>query len=115
MAHLVLEAPMTGTQNRELMIMAEVRDSAGQPVNGVPVEFSVEPEWQTHVSFMPQRSITEDNGGAPALVVVNMPGIVHITARAGDQAMTTRITVSGAESTAAGLLAAGWRRWHRRA
>jgi hypothetical protein len=45
--HLMLEVPMTGTQNREFMIVAEVRDSGGQPVNGVPVEFSVvEPDWQ---------------------------------------------------------------------
>jgi hypothetical protein len=46
--------------------------------------------------------MTEDNGGAPSLVVADMTGIVHITARAGDQAMTARITVSGAGSTGAG-------------
>jgi len=101
-SHLVLEVPSTGTQNREFMIVAEVRDSAGQPVNGVPVEFSVEADWQKNVSFTPQRSMTEDNGGAPSLVVANMTGIVHITARAGDQEMTARITVSGAGSTGAG-------------
>jgi hypothetical protein len=81
------------------MIVTEVRDGAGQPLNGVPVEFSVEPEWQKNASFTPQRSMTEDNGGVPSLVVANMTGIVHITARAGDKAMTTRITVSGAGST----------------
>jgi len=101
-SHLVLEVPTTGTQNREFVIVAEVRDSAGQPVNGVPVEFSVEADWQKNVSFTPQRSMTEDNGGAPSLVVANMTGIVHITARAGDQEMTARITVSGAGSTGAG-------------
>jgi hypothetical protein len=102
-SHLVLEVPMTGTQNREFVIVAEVRDSAGQPVNGVPVEFSVvEPDWQKNMSFTPQRSMTEDNGGAPSLVVANMTGIVHITARAGDQAMTARITVSGAGSSGSG-------------
>jgi uncharacterized OB-fold protein len=102
-SHLVLEVPTTSTQNREFVIVAEVRDSAGQPVNGVPVEFSVvEPDWQKNISFTPQRSMTEDNGGAPSLVVANMTGIVHITARAGDQAMTARITVSGAGSTGAG-------------
>jgi hypothetical protein len=101
--HLMLEVPMTGTQNREFMIVAEVRDSGGQPVNGVPVEFSVvEPDWQKNIMFTPQRSMTEDNGGAPSLVVADMTGIVHITARAGDQAMTARITVSGAGSTGAG-------------
>jgi len=101
-AHLVLEAPMTGTQNKEFMLVAEVRDSAGQPVNGVPVEFSVEPEWQKNVTFTPQRPMTADNGDAVTLVVPNMTGIVHITARAGDRAMTTRVTVSGAGSTGAG-------------
>ena len=102
-SRLVLEAPSTGTQNKEFVIVAEVRDSAGQPVNGVPVEFSVvEPDWQKNMSFTPQRSMTEDNGGAPSLVVANMTGIVHITARAGDQAMTARITVSGAGSSGSG-------------
>src|SRR5262249_40259166 len=61
-AHLVLEAPTTGTQNREFAIVAEVRDSAGQPLNGVPVEFSVEPDWQKNVSFTPRRPVTEHNG-----------------------------------------------------
>jgi len=132
------------------MIVAEVRDSAGQPVNGVPVEFSVEPDWQKSIRFTPQRPVTENNGEALSLVVPTTTGIVHITARAGDRAMTARITVSGAgstgqgrsprtpllsprqrakvdeegsrrgprgpyESTAAGRLAYGWRRWQRRA
>jgi uncharacterized OB-fold protein len=102
-SHLVLEAPMTGTQNREFVIVAEVRDSGGQPVNGVPVEFSVdEPDWQKNVSFTPRSSVSEGNGDAPSLVVANMTGIVHITARAGGQAMTARITFSGAGSTGAG-------------
>jgi hypothetical protein len=102
-SRLVLEAPTTGTQNKEFVIVAEVRDSAGQPVNGVPVEFSVEePDWQQNVSFTPQRPVTENNGEAHTLVLPNMTGIVHITARAGDRAMTARITFSGAGSTGAG-------------
>ena len=101
-SRLVLEAPTTSTQNKEFMIVAEVRDSGGQPVNGVPVEFSVEPEWQKNVSFTPQRPVTEDNGDAVTLVVPNMTGIVHITARAGDKEMTTRVTVTGAGSTGPG-------------
>jgi uncharacterized OB-fold protein len=101
-SRLVLEAPSTGTQNKEFVIVAEVRDSAGQPVNGVPVEFSVEPDWQKNISFTPQRPVTENNGDAVTLVVPNMTGIVHITARAGDREMTARITVSGAGSTGAG-------------
>ena len=48
--------------------MAEVRDSAGQPVNGVPVEFSVEePDWQQNIIFTPQRSMTESSGEALTL------------------------------------------------
>jgi hypothetical protein len=101
-AHLVLESPPIGTQNREFMMVAEVRDGAGQPLNGVPVEFSVEPEWQQNVRFTPRRPVTEDNGDAVTLVVPNMTGIVHITARAGDKEMTARVTVSGAGSTGPG-------------
>ena len=98
-SRLVLEAPMDGIQNKEFLIVAEVRDSGGQPVYGVPVEFSVEPEWQQNMRFTPKRSLTESNGEALSLVVPNMTGIVHITARAGDRAMTTRITVSAAGSS----------------
>jgi hypothetical protein len=101
-SHLVLEVPMVGTQNKMFTIVAEVRDSGGQPVNGVPVEFSVEADWQPNIRFTPQRALTENNGEALSLVVPNMTGIVHITARAGDQAMTARVTVSGAGSTGAG-------------
>jgi hypothetical protein len=101
-SRLVLEAPTIGTQNKMFMIVAEVRDSGGQPVNGVPVEFSVEPDWQKNISFTPQRAVTENNGEALSLVVPNITGIVHITARAGDREMTARITVSGAGSTGAG-------------
>jgi uncharacterized OB-fold protein len=101
-SRLVLEAPTTGTQNKEFVIVAEVRDSAGQPVNGVPVAFSVEADWQKNISFTPQRPVTENNGEAHTLVLPNMTGIVHITAQAGDRAMTARITVSGAGSTGAG-------------
>ena len=101
-SHLVLEAPTTGTQHKEFVIVAEVRDSAGQQVNGVPVEISVEPDWQKNIRFTPQRSMTENNGEALSLVVPNITGIVHITARAGDRAMTTRITVSSAGSTGPG-------------
>ena len=101
-SRLVLEAPTTGTHNQDFLIVAEVRDSSGQPVSGVPVEFSVEPDWQQNIIFTPRRPVTENNGEAVTLVVSNMTGVAQITAQVGDKAMTARITFSGAGSTGAG-------------
>jgi hypothetical protein len=96
--HLALEAPMDATQNATLSLVAIVRDSQGQPVNAVPVEFSVPAEWQPNITFSPQRPVTQPNGQASTVFVSNMTGEVRVTARAGDSAMVAIIAVTGAGS-----------------
>jgi Big-like domain-containing protein len=100
--HLALEAPMDATQNEAINLVAIVRDSQGQPVNAVPVEFSVPSDWQNNITFTPQRPTTQNNGQASTMFQSNMTGEVRVTARAGDSAMVAIIAVSGAGSYGAG-------------
>jgi Bacterial Ig-like domain (group 1) len=96
--HLALEAPMDATQNEALNLVAIVRDSQGQPVNAVPVEFSVPSDWQNNITFTPQRPVTQNNGQASTMFQSNMTGEVRVTARVGDSTMMAIIAVSGAGS-----------------
>ena len=96
--HLALEAPMDATQNEALNLVAIVRDSQGQPVNAVPVEFSVPSDWRDNIEFTPQRPTTQNNGQASTMFKSNMTGEVRVTARAGDSAMMAIIAVTGAGS-----------------
>ena len=100
--HLALEAPMDATQNEALNLVATVRDSQKQPVNAVPVEFSVPSEWQNNITFTPQRPVTENNSQASTMFQSNMTGEVRITARTGGSTMMAIIAVSGAGSYGAG-------------
>jgi len=100
--HLALEAPMDATQNEALNLVAIVRDSQGQPVNAVPVEFSVPSDWQNNITFTPQRPVTQNNGQASTMFQSNMTGEVRVTARAGDSTMMAIIAVTGAGSYGAG-------------
>ena len=95
---LALEAPMDATQNQPNSLVAVVRDSQGQPVNAVPVEFSVPSDWQPNIIFTPQRPVTQPNGQASTVFVSNMTGEVRVTAKAGDSAMMAVIAVTGAGS-----------------
>jgi hypothetical protein len=99
---LALEAPMDATQNEGLSLVAIVRDSQGQPVNAVPVEFSVPSDWQNNITFTPQRPVTQNNGQASTMFQSNMTGEVRVTARVGDSTMIAIIAVSGAGSYGAG-------------
>ena len=100
--HLALEAPSEVRQNETVELIAVVRDSQGRPLNGVPVGFRAEPGWEKNILFSPQNPTTLENGEARTTLTANMTGIVHITAQAGDKAMTAAITVTGAGSSGAG-------------
>ena len=100
--HLALEAPMDATQNEALNLVAIVQDRQGQPVNAVPVEFSVPSDWQNNITFTPQRPVTQNNGQASTMFQSNMTGEVRVTARTGGSTMMAIIAVSGAGSYGAG-------------
>lgn len=96
-----LQAPDEVMQHQNAELIAVVTDSQGQPVSGMPVEFRVAPGWENNVALSPQ-SITTQNGEARVAFRSDMTGVLYVTARAGDAAATTHVTVSGAGSTTRG-------------
>ena len=100
--HLALEAPSEVRQNETVELIAVVRDSQGRPVKGVSVGFRAESGWEKNIMFAPPRPTTLENGEARTMLTANMTGIVHITAQAGDKAMTVALTVAGSGSSGPG-------------
>lgn len=100
--NVVLKAPEALLQYQSADVIAVVTDSQGQPVNGIPVEFRVAPGWENNVELSPQ-SVSTQNGEARVAFRSNMPGVVNMTARAGDASATTHITVSGSGSRRGGM------------
>ena len=82
-------------ENTELT--AVVKDSQGQPVNGVPVTFQVPADWQKNARVVPDWVMTQD-GTASASFDASMPGVVMVTAQVGNTTETARITVTGSGS-----------------
>jgi hypothetical protein len=74
-------------------LSVQVRDAQGQPVDGVPVEFQVEPAWTNSASLEPSRTITR-GGVAQTIFRAQTTGAVRIIARVEDTVRETRIAVS---------------------
>lgn len=100
--NLSLETPQTVTQYQKVELAAVVRDSQGQPVDGVPVEFWVESGWEKNIVLSSQRPVTQKNGAARSTFQSDMTGVIRITAQVGDSATTAHIAVTGAGSTTTG-------------
>jgi hypothetical protein len=95
--HVSLQTPDLITQFEQVELTATVTDSQGRPVNGVPVVFSVESDWQANAKVLPRR-VTAQDGVANTYFRSNMPGQVTVTAQAGGASDSEEITVSGAGS-----------------
>lgn len=74
-------------------VIVRVHNAQGQAVNGVPVEFQVEPSWAQNASLTPSRAITQD-GEAHAVFHANLIGVVRLVVRVEDRARDTTIVVS---------------------
>jgi hypothetical protein len=74
-------------------LTVQVRDAQGQPVDGVAVEFQVEPAWTNMVSIEPPRTTTR-GGRAQAVFRAHTTGVVRVTARVEDTAQETTIMIS---------------------
>jgi len=96
-----LRAPDEVLQYQNTELVAVVKDSQGNPVSGIPVDFRVGPGWEKDATLSPQR-ITTENGEARIVFRSDMTGVVYVTAQAGDTAATTPIAVSGSGSTTRG-------------
>ncbi len=92
-----LQAPDLIRQFEDVELTAVVKDSQGQPVNGIPVTFQVAPDWQQDTTLVPIRTLTQD-GIANTVFQADMPGVVRVTVQAGNTSQTTHITVTGAGS-----------------
>ena len=92
-----LQAPNLVKQFENVELIAVVKDSQGQPVNGVPVTFQVAPQWQRTTKLAPNQ-VTTDNGLASTTFEGRMPGVVTVAAQVGDTTKTMHITVTGSGS-----------------
>jgi hypothetical protein len=70
-----------------------VRDQQGQRVDGIPVEFTVEPSWNNLVTITPPSTRTQA-GVARALFEPRLTGVVPLMAQVDGQTYKTRTSVS---------------------
>lgn len=82
-------------------VVVLVHNAQGQAINGLPVEFQVEPGWAQNASLTPPRAITQ-GGEAHAIFRANTTGVVHIVIRVEDMTQETTIAVSSPPSTPKG-------------
>jgi hypothetical protein len=61
-------------------LVVKVQDAQGRPVDGVPVEFEVEPAWTKNAAVSPPRAVTQQ-GKAQAVFQANQIGVVRVTVR----------------------------------
>lgn len=92
-----LQTPDLVRQFDNAELTAVVKDSQGQPVNGIPVTFQVAPDWQNSTRLIPAQATTHD-GTASAVFEADMPGVVLVTVQVGNTTETTHITVTGTGS-----------------
>jgi len=83
------------------ILIVRVRDAQGQPVDGIPVRFSVEPSWTQNASLTPAETLTR-NGEARAIFQANTIGVVHITASVDNVTREATITVDSTPTPTGG-------------
>ena len=75
------------------VLVVRVRDAQGQPVDGMPVRFSVEPSWTQNASFTPAEMLTR-HGEAQTRFQANTTGVVHVRAHVDHVTCASTITIS---------------------
>ena len=73
-------------------VVVRVRDAQGQPVDGMTVQFSVEPSWTQHASLTPAEVLTR-KGEARAVFAARTTGVVSVMARVDKVTLRATITV----------------------
>ena len=74
-------------------VVVRVHNAQGQAVNGVPVDFQVEPGWSQHASLTPSHAVTQ-GGEAQAVFRATMTGVVRLVARVENMTRETTLIVS---------------------
>ena len=82
-------------------LVVRVRNPQGQPVDGIPVKFSVEPSWMQNASLTPAETLTR-NGEAGAIFQANTTGVVQVMAQVDNVTQEARITIDTPPSPSAG-------------
>ena len=83
------------------ILVVRVRDAQGQPVDGIPVRFSVEPSWTQNASFTPAEMLTR-NGEARTIFQANTIGVVHVMASVDNVTCEATITIDTTPSPSGG-------------
>ena len=78
------------TRKSELIVL--VQDAQGQPIDGVPVEFKLAPEWARDASITPQRATTR-GGAVRAILESDDIGLVYFNVRVDGLPQKSFVTV----------------------
>jgi hypothetical protein len=62
-------------------LIVRVQNAQGQPVDGVPVAFEVEPEWARLVSLSPSQATTRNGIAQSSFFEPQTTGLAHVMAR----------------------------------
>jgi Big-like domain-containing protein len=78
---------------QETVLTVRVRDAQGQPVDGIPVMFQVEPSWTHDISLTSEQERSR-NGEARTVLGPRTTGVVRVEARVDNAVLHTAITIS---------------------
>ena len=98
---LIYLSPRRSNLPQAATLVVRVRDAQGQPVDGIPVRFSVEPSWTQNASLTPAETLTR-NGEARAIFQANTIGVVHVMAQVDNVTPEARITIDTPPSPTGG-------------
>ena len=98
---LIFLGPRRSNLSEAAVLVVRVRDAQGQPVDGIPVRFSVEPSWTQNASLTPAETLTR-NGEARAIFQANTIGIVQVMAHVDNVTHEARITIDTPPSPTGG-------------
>src|SRR5215831_671003 len=79
------------TQSTEVIV--RVQDAQGRPVDGVPVTFEVEPEWERSISLTPSQTSTRGGLARATLFEPQTIGVVRVMARVDNATARATVTI----------------------
>ena len=86
------DIPLSVLRNESAELVVHVQDAQGNPVDGIPVEFQVEPAWVQSASVFPSRVITT-GGRARTVFRAGLIGVVHVIARVDNTTQEKAIAI----------------------
>jgi hypothetical protein len=86
------DIPFSVLRNERAELVVHVQDAQGNPIDGIPVEFQVEPAWVQSASVFPSRVVTT-GGRARTIFRVSLIGVVHVIARVDNTTQEKAIAI----------------------